>query len=449
MGSVGERMSDSPITIVSGDGHVSGRPEDYLPYMDKLALDHYADYVEDNASKLVEYERFTTDDGIYGPDGMVRADRDGAIRAGGWSGAWDASKRLEEMDREGIAGEVLLLGSHTSMEPFFSPSNRETPLDVRASGLRAFHRWVADHIVGTGGRLLPTAETAGVDMAAICAELRWCKEHGFGGVQMPGLSADPVLPPLFDEWYEPFWATCTELGFVVQLHAGWGFLGHGRKVADAAALMMMQADPDTGVRVEGRPRQAMWQMMAGGVFDRHPTLTLVLTEIRADWIPATIATFDARAAHGDLPMALKPSEYFQRNCYVSPSSPRGYEVAMRHEIGIDRFLFGRDYPHPEGTWPNTFDWIRDSFAGVPEDEARMLLGGNAIRCFGFDEAVMAETAARIGPAPADVLGEHEIDTSLIEHFDLRSGYRKAPVTVDTGALATALDEELDGLVGAS
>lgn len=443
-----DRITDDRITIVSGDGHVSGQPSDYRPYMDKLALDHFDDYLEDNASKMVEYERFTTGDGVYGPDGMAQADRDGAIGAGGWSGAWDPQKRLEEMDREGIAGEVLLLGSHTAMEPFFSPSNRETPLDVRASGLRAFHRFVADHIAGTGGRLIPTAETAGIDMAAICRELRWCKEHGFGGVQMPGLSADPVLPPLFDEWYEPFWSTCVELDFVVQLHAGWGFLGHGRKVADAAALMMMEADPATGVRVEGRPRQAMWQMMAGGVFDRHPTLTLVLTEIRADWLPATLAAFDARAARGDLAMALKPSEYFQRNCYVSPSSPRNYEVAMRHEIGVDRFLFGRDYPHPEGTWPNTFDWIRDAFAGVPEDEARLMLGGNAIECFGFDKTVMAETAARIGPMPGDVLGDFQVDEGLIEHFDLRSGYRKPAVAIDADALASSLDEEIRGLVGA-
>jgi hypothetical protein len=193
----------------------------------------------------------------------------------------------------------------------------------------------------------------------------------------------------------------------------------------------------------------MWQMMAGGVFDRHPTLTLVLTEIRADWIPPTLATFDARFERGDISTTLKPSEYFARNCYVAPSSPRDYEVAMRHEIGIDRFLFGRDYPHPEGTWPNTFDWIRHAFAGVPEAEARMLLGGNAIQCFGFDEAVMTGIAARIGPEPTDVLGAHDVDPALVEHFDLRSGYSKAPAVVDPDALTTALDEEIADLVASA
>jgi hypothetical protein len=175
------------------------------------------------------------------------------------------------------------------------------------------------------------------------------------------------------------------------------------------------------------------------------TLKLVLTEIRADWIPRTLAVLDARAAKGDIPMALKPSEYWQRNCYAAPSSPRDYEVAMRDAIGVDRFLFGRDYPHPEGTWPNTFEWIRAAFADVPEDEARLILGENAIKCFGFDRASMADIATRIGPRPADVLGRHQVDPKLIEHFDLRSGYSKLPADVDPAALSTSLDAELVGL----
>ena len=45
-------------------------------------------------------------------------------------------------------------------------------------------------------------------------------------------------------------------------------------------------------------------------------------------------------------------------------------LKQRHEIGIDNLCFGRDYPHPEGTWPNTLDWLHDAFAGVPENELR-------------------------------------------------------------------------------
>ena len=57
---------------------------------------------------------------------------------------------------------------------------------------------------------------------------------------------------------------------------------------------------------------------------------------------------------------------------------------MRHEIGIDTIAFGRDYPHPEGTWPNTVGWIREAFEGVPEPELRKMLGENAIGRLGLD-----------------------------------------------------------------
>jgi hypothetical protein len=129
---------------------------------------------------------------------------------------------------------------------------------------------------------------------------------------------------------------------------------------------------------------------------------------------------------------------------VAPSSPRDYEVALRSEIGVERFIFGRDYPHPEGTWPNTFDWIRAAFADVPEAEARRLLGENAIECFRFDRVKMSALATRIGPDPADVLGHHEVDPNLIEHFDLRSGYSKLAAVIDPAALTTLLDQELVG-----
>jgi hypothetical protein len=36
---------------------------------------------------------------------------------------------------------------------------------------------------------------------------------------------------------------------------------------------------------------------------------------------------------------------------------------MRHGIGVNRLIFGADYPHSEATWPNTRDRIRDAFAG--------------------------------------------------------------------------------------
>jgi hypothetical protein len=81
----------------------------------------------------------------------------------------------------------------------------------------------------------------------------------------------------------------------------------------------------------------------------------------------------------------------------------------------------------EGTWPNTADWLRFTFAGVAEHEARLVLGENAIAMYGLDSAKLQVVADRVGPAVDDILRDNaEIDPRLIDHFDKRSGFLKDP-----------------------
>ena len=69
---------------------------------------------------------------------------------------------------------------------------------------------------------------------------------------------------------------------------------------------------------------------------------------------------------------------------------------MRHEIGLENIMWGSDYPHPEGTWPETRKQMADAFRGVPESDLVAMLGGNAARVYGFDTEKLAPLAARIG-----------------------------------------------------
>jgi hypothetical protein len=100
------------------------------------------------------------------------------------------------------------------------------------------------------------------------------------------------------------------------------------------------------------------------------------------------------------------------------------EIEHRYDLGLDTITFGRDYPHSEGTWPNTVDWLRDAFAGVPEPELRAVLGENAITAFALDRDPLAEAASRIGLRARDVLGPHAVDAALIQRFGDRGGYLK-------------------------
>ena len=125
----------------------------------------------------------------------------------------------------------------------------------------------------------------------------------------------------------------------------------GAEIDQDAVRKLLDTRDDSPIRLTLGPRRSLWQLMLGGVFDRHPELRLMLTEVRADWLPATLAHLDRRCDEFGSSMRRRPSEYFASNCGVAPSSPHRAEIEMRHEIGVERFRFGVDYPHPEGTGP--------------------------------------------------------------------------------------------------
>jgi hypothetical protein len=79
-----------------------------------------------------------------------------------------------------------------------------------------------------------------------------------------------------------------------------------------------------------------------------------------------------------------------------------HEGKDRHEIGLDRLMWGSDYPHLEGTWPNTMESLRETFGTYPEEETRALLGTNAAEVYGFDLDQLVPIAEKVGPDIADI-----------------------------------------------
>ncbi len=50
------------------------------------------------------------------------------------------------------------------------------------------------------------------------------------------------------------------------------------------------------------------------------------------------------------------------------------EIRRRHVLGLDAVMWGTDYPHPEGSWPNTAAKLKADFCDIPVEETRQLLG---------------------------------------------------------------------------
>jgi len=119
------------------------------------------------------------------------------------------------------------------------------------------------------------------------------------------------------------------------------------------------------------------------------------------------------------------------------------DVAVRHEVGLDKLMFGSDFPHFEGTWPNTHDWVRTTLGSVPEVEARAILGENAIAFYGLDRALLEKTAKRVGPLPGELFNGQLVDSKLIRHFEFRAGINK-PVNFNVDQMNQAFEEDRAG-----
>jgi predicted TIM-barrel fold metal-dependent hydrolase len=445
------------VTIVSGDGHVSPLMSDIVKYFEPLLRGHVDDLIREESMYI--RERATP---ARPPRQSVPAfDDRGLVRGGGELGASNPAIRLEQMDAEGIAGDVLLPGTQVSTLPFFHAVNGPWSPEIRAAGARAYHRWLADFMAAGDGRMFGVADAGPcLDLDEAITELEWVAANGFVSVAAPGNTADANLPPLYDPYFEPFWAACADLGLVLTCHAGWN--GEQRPLAewvsphpagdgettgghDFELLHKMMQEQNSPIRMFlQQPRRPMWQLMAGGVFDRHPDLKLAMTEIRADWVPGTLAHLDAKFAELRPPCERTPREYFTDHCIVIPSSPHRAEAEMRAEIGVGQFGFGQDFPHWESTWPNTLAWLQHAFGDASEADLRAIVGGNVVKFFGLPGDRLDAVAAKIGPAVSDILGEHHVPDELLAHFNRRAGYLRSADPVFTDELDRIIEPDVRG-----
>jgi predicted TIM-barrel fold metal-dependent hydrolase len=211
------------------------------------------------------------------------------------------------------------------------------------------------------------------------------------------------LPPLYAPEYERLWAAIQDLGLVVNQHAGIGAPDYGPHPA-AEALWILETSFFS--------QRGFVQLVMGGVFERFPGLRFILTESGCAWVPPLLERMDMVHAGmkagmiGELDYARgsalpePPSVYAKRNCWFGASFPSPREIADRHVVGVDRILWGSDYPHYEGTFPHTREALRLTFADVDTAETRRMLGENAAALYGFDLEALAPVAERVGVTPA-------------------------------------------------
>jgi predicted TIM-barrel fold metal-dependent hydrolase len=196
-----------------------------------------------------------------------------------------------------------------------------------------------------------------------------------------------------DPRFEALWSVCEALEMPVHTHGGEGLpLGN---LPGSTSIFFTESC--------WFAHRLFWHLLWSGVLERHPGLRLVFTEQFASWVPGLLSQLDIQYEGTVSSMTLteglsiRPSEYWARQCSVGASFMSAEECALRHQIGVPTILWGSDFPHDEGTWPNTHAALHATFDGVPEGELRAMLGGNAMRVYGFDPERLAPHVARVGP----------------------------------------------------
>lgn len=389
----------SKYLIISADSHAGGLAEDYREYVDPSMRSLYDSWVDD-AETQQQRRAEHTGQAIYGEQALQDFEQLEEVAEGGRDGAFDSERRLKEQDADGVVAEVIFPGGGgDTICPFnaglMTYQYEEDPA-VWLAGCRAYNRWLADFCSLTPGRRAGVGLITVDDMDTTVQEVKDIHEMGlFGGILLPTGVGDNVLndlPHYNHPRYEPLWDICEEMQMPVHTHSGW--TPNFGDFPGSLGIFLYE--------VPLRAHRPLWMLIWSGVFERHPGLKFVMTEQGSTWIPSTLQKLDY---HYELPMfsqlrrilPLKPSEYYQRQCFVGASFLRPEDSDARYEIGVDKMMWGSDYPHIEGTWPHTAESLQESLGHVPTEEVELIVGKTAAEVYNFDLDALSPIAQSIGP----------------------------------------------------
>jgi predicted TIM-barrel fold metal-dependent hydrolase len=288
-------------------------------------------------------------------------------------GTRDLAGRLQDMEKDGVDAEVvfpsLALWTYVLEDP-----------ELELATAQVYNDWNHGFFSGHLDRFVRCGVLPVRRFADTLAEMKRLAAKGFSAAMLP--SAVPKgLPAYNDEAWDPVFALAGELGVAPVLHTGTGLedvvieRGPGAAVINYAHQMI-------------DAQNSIMALVAGGVLDRFPSAQVAVIESGASWLAGLAERMDevyrAHAVYVSPKLSLRPSEIIRRQVKCSFQSDRAC-VLSRSVTGSETLMWGADYPHAEGTFPNSREVIRGIFAGVEisEKEKADILGGNAARLFRF------------------------------------------------------------------
>lgn len=307
-----------------------------------------------------------------------------AIDAGAFNPeAWQPEPRIAWMDKRGIDVQVLLPSN--GYQPYRHAMRMDPSLALPA--LDTYNNWALEQMHGYTDRLMPAVVVDLMDVEWSIAQVVSGREKGSRAVFV---KADPHDGKALNHRdFEPFWATCEDLGVTVLFHVGGGRAamhpGWANNGGDISAFYRLASLSRRMV-----PQLALAAMIFGGVLERYPRLGVIVQELGIDWLPDFLMAADLEAdnsrpkmlSFAPYSLPLKPSEYMQRQVLVSVVHQQDVLRPTIEKVPKGMIVFSSDFPHIEGH-QEAVAIYGQQLDGLPQSLREQFFGAAAARVMGI------------------------------------------------------------------
>lgn len=307
---------------------------------------------------------------------------------------YDPIERLKVLDSDGVDAEVLFPNPPVQNATFFQGDAALELACVHAHN-DALAEWRE-----ASDRYIPLALVpylSGIDTTV--AEVERAVKNGHRGVLMVIEPSQALkgredlfkigganealkgLPHFNDAYWEPLWAACQDLDTPIHWHANGGIIlrtPHWEGFTRGEEVVSLAAGLFSSI-----PTQFLPNLIFSGVLERYPRLKWVWAETGIGWVNYVLEACDHEWERRRLwkeGLATRPSELFQRQIYGAFWFEKA-GIELRHTLGLDNIMWQSDYPHNTSTYPESWKFVEQTLAEVPEAERQPLLYGNAMRVY--------------------------------------------------------------------
>ena len=282
----------------------------------------------------------------------------------------DHELRLKVIDQQGMSGVIMLPTLACGVEEAL-----KNDIPALMASAAAFNRWLdEDWGFAYQGRIFAAPMLAFADPDEAVKELDWVIERG---AKIVYVRPAPIpigygrSKPFGDRIYDKVWAKLEEAGIVVAFHlsdSGYNSLASAWGAPERFVPFKNSSPLANLVMADRAIHDTMASLVMGGVFTRHPRLRVASIENGSDWIHLLLKRLRKQANQTPRVFSEDPADTLRKHVWVTPY----YEEDLHRladVIGVDRVLFGSDWPHGEGlATPTDFEAELHGFTDIEVDQ---------------------------------------------------------------------------------